>query len=298
MIKTLIADKDGVRLDVFAAAGTGLTRSRIKSLIEDGAVTLRGKAVKAGAPLSAGDVVSVDIPDVPQESDLLPEDIPIGIVYEDDDFAVIDKPQGLIVHPANGSYTGTLVNALLFRLKTLSGINGTIRPGIVHRLDKMTGGLMAVAKNDAAHRSLSRQIAAKEAERIYIGLTEGVIADDAGVIDNPLARDPKDRKKIAVNCNGRRAITRFRVLRRYARHTLVEFTLETGRTHQIRVHCKSINHPIAGDRVYGFKKQRFNVPGQLLYAVRLSLDHPQTGERMTFTAPLPDYFQNILEKIQ
>ncbi|MDR1093739.1 MAG: RluA family pseudouridine synthase [Clostridiales bacterium] len=295
---TVNTDSKGLRLDVFAAERTGLTRSRVKTLIGGGAVAVNGKAVKGGFILRAGDIVSAEIPAAPAPAKLAPEDIPFTIVYEDGDLAVIDKPRGLTVHPAGGKYTGTLVNALLFRLKNLSGINGEIRPGIVHRLDKMTSGLMAVAKNDAAHLSLSRQIAEKTAERIYRGIVEGVVKEDGGVIDQPLGRDAKDRKKIAVRAGGRRAVTRWRVVKRFKQNTLVEFKLETGRTHQIRVHCRFMGYPIVGDKEYGFKKQRFNLPGQMLHACRLSFNHPATGERMTFQAELPEDFRDVLKKLK
>ncbi|GHV02961.1 pseudouridine synthase [Clostridia bacterium] len=285
------------RLDVFAASATGLTRSHVKTLIESGAITLNGKTVKCGAALKEGDVVRAEIPAEPAPSALKPEDIPFKIVYEDGDLAVIDKPRGLTVHPAGGRNTGTLVNALLYRLNALSGINGEIRPGIVHRLDKMTSGLMVVAKTDAAHLSLSRQIAAKSAERVYRGIVEGVPKEDAGTVDQPLGRDERDRKKIAVRYDGRRAVTHWRVLKRFKQNALVEFRLETGRTHQIRVHSRFLGYPITGDKEYGFKKQRFSLPGQMLHAVRLSFDHPATGKRMTFESGLPEDFLAVLKKL-
>ena len=218
-------------------------------------------------------------------------------MYEDEDIAVIDKPQGLTVHTGNGHLSGTLVNALLYRLNSLSSINGVVRPGIVHRIDKDTSGLLVVAKNDAAHLSLSKQIAQKTCAREYLALCEGIFKEDKGTVDTYIGRHPTDRVKMAVlpEGKGRRAVTHFEVVKRYKRgYTLVRFSLETGRTHQIRVHCKYLGHPIVGDPVYGIKKQRFELNGQLLHAFRLSLDHPKTGERMTFESPLPDYFQRVL----
>lgn len=228
---------------------------------------------------------------------LLPEDIDIGIVYEDEYLAVIDKPQGLTVHPGGGADGGTLVNALLYRLKTLSSINGAIRPGIVHRLDKMTSGLLAVAKTDAAHTGLARQIAEKTAVRIYRALLEGAVKEDSGVIDKPVGRDPKDRKKMAVVQGGRKAVTHFKVLKRFEGYTYAEFRLETGRTHQIRVHAKAMGHPVVGDAAYGFRSKSFKLKGQLLHAAELSFTHPVTGQAMTFQSGLPDYFVEILEKL-
>ena len=290
------AESDRERLDVFLSEKLGVTRSAAKKLIDGGAVTVGGKPAKAGRPVKAGETVGVDVPE-PKKLDLAPEDIPVGIVYEDEDIAVIDKPQGLTVHAGNGHLSGTLVNALLYRLNSLSSINGVVRPGIVHRIDKDTSGLLVVAKNDAAHLSLSKQIAQKTCAREYLALCEGIFKEDQGTADTYIGRHPTDRVKMAVlpEGKGRRAVTHFEVVKRYKRgYTLVRFSLETGRTHQIRVHCKYLGHPIVGDPVYGIKKQRFELTGQLLHAFRLSLDHPKTGERMTFESPLPDYFQRVL----
>ena len=290
------AESDRERLDVFLSEKLGVTRSAAKKLIDGGAVTVCGKPAKAGRPVKAGETVGADVPE-PKKLDLAPEDIPVGIVYEDEDIAVIDKPQGLTVHAGNGHLSGTLVNALLYRLNSLSSINGVVRPGIVHRIDKDTSGLLVVAKNDAAHLSLSKQIAQKTCAREYLALCEGIFKEDQGTADTYIGRHPTDRVKMAVlpEGKGRRAITHFEVVKRYKRgYTLVRFSLETGRTHQIRVHCKYLGHPIVGDPVYGIKKQRFELNGQLLHAFRLSLDHPKTGERMTFESPLPDYFQRVL----
>ena len=224
-----------------------------------------------------------------------PEDIPVEVIYEDGDIAVINKPRGMSVHAGAGRVDGTLVNALLYRLKSLSSINGEIRPGIVHRIDKDTTGLLVVAENDAAHLSLAKQIAEKTCHREYLALLEGVLKEDTGHIETNIGRDPKDRLKMAVlPVGGRRAVTDYEVVERFSENTLVHFTLQTGRTHQIRVHAKHLGHPVVGDPVYGYKKQRFTLDGQLLHAFRLTLTHPRTGERMTFEAPLPADFEHIL----
>ena len=298
--QTFVADAPAERLDVFVSEKLGVTRSAAKKLIEDGCVLLSGKEAKASHPVKAGERVEADMP-APKTLDLTPEDIPIGIVYEDDDIAVIDKPQGLTVHAGNGNLSGTLVNALLFRLKSLSTINGVVRPGIVHRIDKDTSGLLVVAKNDAAHLSLSAQIAEKTCAREYLALCEGIFKEDRGTVETQIGRHPTDRIRMAVlpAGKGRRAVTHFEVVKRYAKgFTLVRFRLETGRTHQIRVHCRYMGHPIVGDPVYGSKKQKFELKGQLLHAFRLSLDHPRTGERMTFESPLPDHFKRVLDILE
>ena len=291
---SFIAEED-CRADVFLSAKTGLTRSAVKKLSESGLVTQSGNAVKAGQTLRAGEEVTVEIPD-PVPIQAVPEDIPIDIVYEDEDIAVVNKPQGMTVHAGAGNFEGTLVNALLFRLKSLSGINGELRPGIVHRIDKDTSGLLVVAKNDNAHLSLSKQIAEKTCKREYLALLEGVVKNDTGTVSTDIGRDPKDRLKMAVLPvgRGRAAVTDYFVEKRYESNTLVRFSLHTGRTHQIRVHAKHMGHPVVGDPVYGYKKQRFSLSGQLLHAFRLTLTHPKTGEVMSFTAPLPDYFERVL----
>lgn len=292
-----VAESGGTRLDVFVAEKAECTRSHAKNLIEEGNVTVNGtKATKSGALLKAGDVVVIVNP-APKELDLSPQDIPIEIVWQDEDFAVVNKPQGMVVHPAPGAYDNTLVNALLFKLSSLSGINGVARPGIVHRLDKDTSGLLVVAKNDFAHISLQKQIAEKSAKRYYYALVDGVVQKDSGEIRNFLARSTADRKKYAVAKDGRLAITLYKVVKRYSAYTLMEYELKTGRTHQIRVHSRYIGHPVVGDRTYG-GSDAFGLNGQLLHAYKLVLTHPRTGEEMTFTAPLPDYFQNVLDKLK
>ena len=293
--KTIIAEKSE-RLDVYLSEKLDKTRSAIKKLIEDKNVTVNGKVEKAGKTLKEGDEITVILPD-PVKLDLEAENIPLDIIYQDEDIAIINKPQGMTVHAGNGVHGSTLVNALLYHLDSLSGINGVIRPGIVHRIDKDTSGLLVVAKNDAAHVSLSEQIKNKTCRRIYLALVEGVIKENDGVIDTFIGRSDKNRTMMAVKQDGRRAVTHYKVIRRYKDYTLMEFSLETGRTHQIRVHTKHLGHPVVGDPVYGYKTQKFKLNGQLLHAFRLELTHPRSGERMTFEAPLPDYFQAVLAKL-
>ncbi len=287
------------RIDVFVSEKTGLTRSAVKKLAERGLLFLNGKEVKAGQAGKAGDEVKIVLPD-PEPIEAEPENIPLEIVYEDGDFAIVNKPQGMTVHAGAGNTKGTLVNALLYNLGALSSINGKIRPGIVHRLDKDTSGLLVVAKNDAAHLSLSKQIAEKSCKREYYALLEGVVKEDGGHILTQIGRDPNNRLKMAVlpAGKGRRAETDFFVEERFHQNTFVRFELKTGRTHQIRVHAKYLSHPVVGDKLYGYRTQRFRLEGQLLHAFRLTLTHPGTGERMSFTAPLPDYFENVLTTLR
>ena len=293
--KIITADKSE-RLDVFLSEKLDKTRSAVKKLVDDGEITVGGNKVKAGRTLKIGEEISVSIPD-PVKLDLEAENIPLDIIYQDKDIAIINKPQGMTVHAGNGTHGSTLVNALLYHLDSLSGINGVIRPGIVHRIDKDTSGLLVVAKNDAAHLSLSEQIKNKTCHRIYLALLEGTVKQNDGIIDTFIGRSDKNRTMMAVKDSGRRAVTHFKVLKRYKEFTFAEFRLETGRTHQIRVHCKYIGHPIVGDPVYGYEKQKFKLNGQLLHAWKLELTHPSTGERMSFEAPLPDYFQAVLQKL-
>ncbi len=287
------------RADVFLSERTELTRSAVKKLCDAGMVWVNGVNAKAGAGLKCGDCVEICIPD-PTPIQARPEDIPIDIVYEDEDIAVVNKPQGMTVHAGNGNYEGTLVNALLYRLDHLSGINGEIRPGIVHRIDKDTSGLLVVAKNDKAHLSLSKQIAEKTAKREYLALLEGVLKDDEGRIVTQIGRDPKNRLRQAVlpAGEGRYAETYYYAVERFSKYTLARFSLKTGRTHQIRVHAKHIGHPVVGDPLYGYKTQRFALKGQLLHAFRLTLTHPVTGKEMTFEAPMPEYFRHVLEILE
>lgn len=291
-------DKDK-RIDVFLSEKIqDSSRSQMQRFIESENVRVNKKKIKSNYKLRVGDWIEVDFPE-PVELEVEAEDIDIEIMYEDDDIAVVNKPQGMVVHPAAGNYTGTLVNALLARCSSLSGINGVIRPGIVHRIDKDTSGVLVVAKNDTAHRSLSEQIKEHSVKRIYLALTEGVLKQDTGTINQPLGRHPLERKKMAVvNKNGRNAVTHFRVIERYRENTLIEARLETGRTHQIRVHMAYIGHPLVGDPVYGYNKQKYKLDGQMLHAMTLGFIHPGTGEYMEFSAPLPEYFKELLRKLK
>ena len=275
------------------------SRSHLKHLIEDGCVRVNGAVQKPKYRVSPGDTVTLTIPD-PKPIEAEAQDIPLDIVYEDQDIIVINKPQGMVVHPAPGNPDGTLVNALLHHCERLSGINGMMRPGIVHRIDKDTSGLIVAAKNDAAYRGLAAQIKAHTARRVYLAVTEGIVKDDSGTIDAPIGRHPVDRKRMAVTARGRTrsAVTEYTVLERFHEYTLIEARLQTGRTHQIRVHMAHIGHPLAGDPVYGRKKQKFKLPGQALHAARLILTHPITGEEMAFSAPPPAVFTELVEKLR
>ncbi len=299
--RLFVAEEGCKRLDLFLSEQTEeITRSRLKKLIEEGQVSVNGELVrKAGEGVKAGDRVSLTIPEAVEYA-VKPENIPVDIVYEDGDFAVVDKPKGMTVHAGNGVAEGTLVNALLYALGELSGIGGVIRPGIVHRIDKDTTGLLVVAKNDKAHVSLAAQIAEKSCRRTYYALLEGNLKEERGRVVTDIGRHPAERLKMAVLPDGRgkRAVTDFEVVTRFGNDfTLCKFDLQTGRTHQIRVHAKHLGHPVAGDPVYGFKKQRLKADGQLLHAYRLELTHPTSGERMAFTAPLPPSFTEILQKL-
>lgn len=296
-----VAEENCKRLDVFLSEQTDeFTRSRIKKLIEDGNVCVCGKQVKkAGADIKVGDEVTVVIPDAVEYA-AKAENIPIDIVYQDEDFAVVNKPQGMTVHVGNGAVSGTLVNALLYALDKLSGIGGVLRPGIVHRIDKDTTGLLVVAKNDKAHVSLAGQIAQKTCQRTYYALLEGNLKTDSGRVVTDIGRHPTDRLKMAVlpDGKGKIAVTDYQVVARFGTEfTLCRFDLQTGRTHQIRVHAKHLGHPVACDPVYGYKKQKLKADGQLLHAQRLELSHPTTGEKKVFHAPLPPAFAEILTKL-
>lgn len=300
VINLEVLDSDsGKRVDVFLTEKIeGYSRTYFKKLIEDDMVKIDGRAKKANYKLSAGQNLDITLPD-PVELEVEPEDIEIDVVYEDDDLLVVNKPQGMVVHPAHGNYSGTLVNGLLKRCDGLSGINGIIRPGIVHRIDKDTSGIIVVAKTNEAHMDLSRQLKEHSINRKYIALLEGRLKEEAGTIDAPIGRDPANRKKMAVvNKNSKNAITHYKVLELFESNTLIEARLETGRTHQIRVHMAHIGHPVVGDPVYGYRKQKFKLNGQLLHAALLGFVHPRTKEYMEFTAPLPGYFQEILDKLR
>ena len=295
--KFQINDGEDARVDVLIASKLDFTRSRIKKLCEDGYVSVNNKLVKANKVLKAGDFVEITLPEN-KNLDLEPENIPLEIIYQDDDVAVINKPQGMTVHAGSGTNGSTLVNALLYHLDNLSGINGVIRPGIVHRIDKNTSGLLVVAKNDNAHLALAKQLEDKTCHRIYYALLEGVLKEDEGRISTFIGRNTQDRTKMAVTSFGREAITDFCVVKRYQNYTLCRFSLKTGRTHQIRVHAKHIGHPIVGDQEYGFKNQKFKLNGQLLHAAELEFVHPTTGKKVKFNAPLPEYFEKVLKSIR
>ncbi len=289
----------GNRLDAFLALNLeGKTRSAVQKLMDQGKVLVNGKTGRKNDKVKPGDSIQVEIPE-PEPLELLPQDIPLDIVYEDEHLLVVNKPKGMVVHPAPGNPDGTLVNALLYHCgESLSGINGVIRPGIVHRIDKDTSGLLMVAKNDLAHQSLAAQIAAHTFTRMYNTVVYGNLKTDEGTISAPIARHPTDRKKMAVVPGGREAVTHYRVLERLPGFTLVECRLETGRTHQIRVHMAHIGHPVAGDPVYGPKKCITSLNGQCLHARLLGFVHPATGEYMEFDSGLPPYFTDFLEKLR
>ena len=296
---TRTADRPGERADAFLARVVpDLTRSAAQRLLEAGAVRLAGRPVRKNYRTAPGDVLEVDIP-APQPVDLVPQDIPLDIVYEDGDVIVVNKPVGMVVHPAPGHPDGTLVNALLYHCgNTLSGINGTLRPGIVHRIDRDTSGLIIAAKNDAAHAALSAQLSDHTLARTYECLVSGNMKQDSGTVDAPIGRSSADRKKMAVVPGGRRAVTHWEVVARYPGVTHLRCRLETGRTHQIRVHLAYIGHPILGDTVYGAKKPVPGLTGQCLHATGLRFLHPRTGEPVELHCPLPEEFTRMLEKLE
>ena len=286
------------RLDAFLAENVeGVSRAAAAKLIESGAVLVNGKAAAKSCKLTGAETVEVSLPE-PEPIDAVPQDIPLDVVYEDADVIVVNKPSGLVVHPAPGHPDGTLVNALLYHCAgSLSGIGGALRPGIVHRIDRDTSGLIIAAKNDAAHQSLAAQLKDHTLARTYECIVVGNLRDDSGTVDAPIARDPRDRKRMAVVSGGREAVTHWEVIARYPGYTHVRCRLETGRTHQIRVHMAYLGHPILGDTVYGAKKPVPGLTGQCLHAVGLRFAHPRTGETVELTCPLPDEFTAMLRKI-
>lgn len=296
---TIISDVENLRIDVFIAQKLNyLSRNSVQKLIEDKNITVNEKEKKANYKVKINDKIKIIIPP-PEMLDVEAENIPLSIVYEDDDLAVINKPQGMVVHPAAGHYSGTMVNGLMYHLKNLSTINGVMRPGIVHRLDKNTSGLMLVAKNDKSHNFLANCLKEHSINRIYYALVEGNIKEDEGEINAPLGRSDKDRKKRAVTYkNSKHAITNYWVIKRYGKYTLMKLKLKTGRTHQIRVHMKYIGHPLIGDDVYGSKSNKFGLEGQLLHSKILGFVHPTTKEYMEFESELPDYFLKVLKIIE
>lgn len=299
-MKTLVVDEinKGKRLDSYISDNMDkISRSFAQKLIENQQVTINGKNEKASYKVCVGDKVEVDVPEA-QDTRLKAQDIPVEVVYEDKDIIVVNKPKGMVVHPANGNPDGTLVNAILAMCKdSLSGIGGEIRPGIVHRLDKDTSGLLIIAKNDEAHVKMSKQIQDRLVTKKYIALVKGVVKDDEATIDMPIARSKVDRKKMAVDKDGKQAVTHFKVIKRYKRYTLLEIKIDTGRTHQIRVHMAKIGYPVVGDMVYSNGKNEFGVEGQMLHAKSLEFSHPITGKKMHLEAPLPEYFTKVLEEL-
>ena len=301
MEQTYVVDLEfaGKRLDIFLTESLEeWTRSQIKKQIDNKGALVNNKVAKAGNTVKEGDVVSISFSKDIGLEDILPEDIPLDIVFEDEDIIVINKPQGMVVHPAPGNYEHTLVNALLFYLKEKISTMSDIRPGIVHRIDKDTSGLLVVAKNNFSHVKLADQFSKHDAKRTYIALLEGNLKQDSGTITTFLNRDAKDRKKYAISEQGKLAITHFVVLERFEGYTLCEFKLETGRTHQIRVHSKHLGHPIVGDKTYGFAKQKFKLEGQLLHAKQLELTHPRNGTKHMFECELPKHFSDVLKKLK
>lgn len=286
----------GARLDKAVSELTELSRGLANEQIKEGEILVNGQVKKAKYTVKVGDVISYEVPQV-EEVTYEAEDIPLEIVYQDADVAVVNKPQGMVVHPSAGHTSGTLVNALMYHIKDLSGINGELRPGIVHRIDKDTSGLLMVAKNDAAHVALADELKAKKSLRKYWAIVHGNLPNDRGVIEAPIGRSDKDRKKQAVTAKGKPALTRFHVLERFGDYSLVELQLETGRTHQIRVHMAYIGHPVAGDEVYGPRKT-LKGHGQFLHAKTLGFTHPRTGEVLEFSVEVPEIFQETLEKLR
>ena len=292
-------EEKGKRLDTYIpSVDTDITRTSAQRLIEDGNILVNGKNVKVSYKIQENDKISVEIPE-PKQIELKAQDIPIEIVYEDSDIIVVNKPKGMVVHPANGNPDGTLVNAIMAICKdSLSGIGGEIRPGIVHRIDKDTSGLLIVAKNDNAHVKMSEQIKNHEVKKTYIALVRGVFKENEATIDMPIGRSISDRKKMAVNKNGKNAITHIKVLKRFDKYTLLQVNIETGRTHQIRVHLSHIGYPIVGDYTYSNGKNEFDVVGQCLHAQKLEFKHPITQKDMCLEAELPQYFKDILDKLK
>ena len=298
MILEIAENQAGERIDRFLADSQDLTRSFLQKILKDGEVAVNGKSVKANYKLRKGDRIEFEIPEA-VEPDIVAEDIPLSILYEDADVLVVDKPKGMVVHPAAGHYSQTLVNAVMYHCKgELSGINGVLRPGIVHRIDRDTTGSIIICKNDMAHNEIARQLKEHSINRRYRAIVTGVLKDDEGTIEGAIGRDKKDRKKMAITADGKPAVTHYRVLQRFKHYTYVECVLETGRTHQIRVHMASIGHPLLGDEVYGRKSDKYKCEGQCLHAMTLGFHHPRTGEYIEVNAPLPPYFEHLLAVLE
>ncbi len=291
-------EQNGTRIDSFLAEQTdGVSRSYLQKLIGDGQILVNDKTVKSNYKVKTNDVLLVNIPEA-APIDILPEEMDLNIVYEDSDLLVVNKPIGLVVHPAHGHYSGTLVNGLMAHCKDLSGINGKMRPGIVHRIDKDTSGLLMIAKNDLAHQHLADQLKEHSIRRAYYALVQGVISEPAGIVDAPIGRHETDRKKMAVTFkNSKEARTHYFVKERFAKNTFIECRLETGRTHQIRVHMSYLGYPLVGDPLYGNRKNHYDFPGQALHAYALGFVHPRTGEELYFEAPLPEHFSSVLSML-
>lgn len=298
-MKQYTVNEKGKRLDAYIASiDKNITRTSAQRLIEQGNILINGNSQKVSYKVSEGDIIKIEEVQA-QEIELKAQDIPIEIIYEDNDIIVVNKPKGMVVHPAVGNLDGTLVNAIMNICKdTLSGIGGEVRPGIVHRLDKDTSGLLIIAKNDNSHIKMSEQIKNREVTKIYIALVRGVIAENEATIDMPIARSTKDRKKMAVNRNGKKAVTHFKVLKRYDKYTLLQIKIDTGRTHQIRVHMAEIGHPVVGDMVYSNGKNDFGVEGQMLHSKILEFKHPITGKEMHLEAKIPEYFEDVLRQLE
>lgn len=293
-------EEAGVRIDRFLSEkNEEISRSYLQKLLKEKQITVNNAPVKANYKIQAEDFIRVELPDM-EEPDILPEDIPLDILYEDKDVLVVNKPKDMVVHPSAGHTSGTLVNAVMFHCKeNLSGINGVLRPGIVHRIDKDTTGALLICKNDTAHRDLAEQLKQHSIKRRYRAIVAGNLKEDEGTIEGPIGRHPIDRKKMAINYkNGKEAVTHYKVLERFKNATYVECRLETGRTHQIRVHMTSIGHPLLGDEVYGSGKNPYHLQGQALHAMILGFVHPSTGEYMELEAPLPEYFTKLLDKLR
>ena len=299
MKNVIVNENDkGKRLDIYIAENFNeLSRTMIKKLIESNNILVNDKSEKVSYKVQANDNISIDVPEA-KETKLKAQEIPLDIIYEDSDIIVVNKPKGMVVHPANGNPDGTLVNAILSICKnSLSGIGGELRPGIVHRLDKDTSGLIIVAKNDKAHINMSEQIKERNVKKTYIALVRGNVPEEEATINMPIGRSTKDRKKMAVKKNGKQAITHFKVLKRYSKYTLLEIKIETGRTHQIRVHMAEIGYPVVGDAVYSNGKNEFGIEGQMLHAYKLEFMHPITNKHMELTVTLPQYYEEILKKL-
>lgn len=298
-MKKIISDNKGKRIDAYISEKEEITRTTAQRLIEDGNILVNGKKQKSSYKVSIGDIITIEEVEA-KPIELKAQDIPIEIIYEDNDIIVVNKPKGMVVHPGNGNSEGTLVNAIMAICKdSLSGIGGEIRPGIVHRLDKDTSGLLIVAKNDKAHVNISEQIKNHEVKKTYIALVRGIIKENEATIDMPIGRSNSDRKKMAVTKNGKNAITHIKVLKRYDnKYTLLEINIETGRTHQIRVHLSHIGYPIIGDYIYSNGKNEFGVVGQCLHAKRLEFKHPTSEKKIILEASLPEYFENILHELE